>query len=143
MKRRYFYKEDQRDRKGKEQDVQKKQQVQSGWPKGQQKNPAEEGFSERVGASAAIAVLCMQIFFLCVRRTYQIEYITEWLPWLFFSVAALSVAGALCISLQKRLARLVCAGIGAGVLLLFLVLGNICVGEALCTENDCECFAGS
>ena len=33
------------------------------------------------------------------------------------------MAGALCISLQKRLARLVCAGIGAGVLLLFLVLG--------------------
>ena len=113
-----------RDRKGKEQDVQKE----AAGTVGIAKRAAKESGRRRFFLSAlallpAIAVLCMQIFFLYVRRTYQIEYITEWLPWLFFSVAALAVAGALCISLQKRLARLVCAGIGAGVLLLFLVLG--------------------
>ncbi|RGT72414.1 XRE family transcriptional regulator [Ruminococcus sp. AF18-22] len=113
-----------RDRKNKEQDVLKE----TAGTTGQDVKAERESYRGRffLGALAllpAIAVLCMQILFLYVRRNYQIEYITEWLPWLFFSVAVLSVTGALCICLQKRLARFICAGMGAGVLLLFLVLG--------------------
>lgn len=71
----------------------------------------------------AIFILCMQILFLYVRKSYQIEYIADWLPWLFFAIAVISAAGALCIWIKNRLARLCFVGIGGCFLLLFLVLG--------------------